>query len=99
MKALIITILMIASTSAFANIPVQNINHTTIMTKDSMFVLDKKAGTFWKVQTTCDLPIKNSSNIRFVTNNRIIKKGTQVTFLIDTRSNKHQCAVQSVSAL
>lgn len=93
----LIAILMLISTSAFANIPINNINHTTIMTKDSMIVLDKRAGEFWKVQTGCDLPIKMDSNVRFVSNSRIIKKGTQVTFIIDTKRNKHTCSIQKVS--
>lgn len=99
MKYLIVA-LMFISTSAFANnIPIKNINHTTIMTKDAMIVLDKRAGKFWKVETSCDLPITVDSKVRFVSDARIIRKGTKVTFLIDTERNKHQCSVQKVSTV
>jgi hypothetical protein len=90
-------ILMFVSTTALANVPVRNINNTTIMTKDSMIVLDKRAGSFWKVETSCDLPITADSEVRFLTNERVIRKGSRVTFVIDSKENKHQCSVQSVA--
>ena len=94
----LITLIMFVSASAFANnIPIKNINHTTIMTKDAMIVLDKRAGEFWKVQTGCELPIKMDSNVRFVSDSRVIRKGTKVTFIIDTKRNKHTCSIQKVS--
>lgn len=96
MKYILIA-LMLVSTSAFANIPIRSINHTTIMTKDAMIVLDKKAGKFWKVETSCDLPITVESNVRFISDSRVIRKGTEVTFLIDSKRNKHKCAVQKIS--
>lgn len=95
----LIALFMFASASAFANIPVHNINHTTIMTKDSMFILDKRAGKFWKVETGCELPINLDSKVKFVSNSRVIKEGTQVTFVIDNLRNKHRCAVQKVSSI
>ena len=97
MNKLLFVLALAFSSTAFANIPAHNINHTTIMTKDSMIVLDKRAGTFWKVQTGCELPIKTDSNVRFVSHSRVIKKGTEVTFIIDTNRNKHRCSVQKVS--
>jgi hypothetical protein len=98
MKYLIAALIFI-STSAFANIPIQNIDHTTIMTKDTMFVLDKRAGKFWKVETGCELPIDINSNVKFVSSSRIIKEGTQVTFVIDTLRNKHRCSIQKISSI
>lgn len=98
MKYILIA-LIFASSSAFANIPAHNINHTTIMTKDAMIVLDKKSGKFWKVQTSCDLPINADSNVRFVLKTRAIKEGSQLTFMIDERRNKHTCSVQKISLL
>lgn len=95
----LIALLAFASSAAFANIPVHNINHTTVMTKDAMIVLDKRAGKFWKVETSCDLPIDVNSNVKFVSSSRIIKEGTQVTFFIDTQRNKHRCSIQKVSSI
>ena len=90
-------IFMFVSTSAFANIPIRDINHTTIMTKDALIVLDRRAGTFWKVETSCDLPLTVDSNVRFMSDARVIRKGTEVTFLIDSKRNKHKCSVEKVS--
>lgn len=90
-------IFVFVSTSAFANIPIRDINHTTIMTKDALIVLDRRAGTFWKVETSCDLPLTVDSNVRFMSDARVIKKGTEVTFLIDSKRNKHKCSVEKVS--
>lgn len=98
MKTLLAILLFVASSTALANtLPIQKISHTTIMTRDSMIVLDKRAGTFWKVKTGCELPIKMDSNVRFISNSRVIRKGTEVTFLIDTKENKHTCSVQKIS--
>lgn len=97
MKVLLFIVSLLASASVFANIPVHNLKHTTLMTKDSMFVLDKRAGNFWKVETSCELPIQPNSKIRFVSNSRVIKEGTQITFMIDTLKNKHKCDIQKVS--
>ena len=95
----LIALFMFVSASAFANIPIQNIDHTTVITKDAMFVLDKRAGKFWKVETTCDLPINMDSNVKFTSNARVIREGTQVTFVIDNLRNKHRCAIQKVSSI
>lgn len=99
MKTLIALVALVLSTTAFANIPAHNIDHTTIMTKDSMIILDKRAGKFWKVETGCNLPIDNDSKVRFVTHSRIIKEGTAVTFTINKTSDKHRCSIQKVSKL
>jgi len=95
----LIAVLAFVSSAAFANIPVHSINNTTIMTKDAMIVLDKRAGKFWKVETSCDLPINVNSNVKFVSNSRVIKEGTQVTFVIDTTRNKHRCSIQKISSI
>ena len=67
------------------------------MTKDAMIVLDKRAGEFWKVQTNCDLPIKMDSSVKFVSKSRVIRKGAEVTFIIDTKRNAHTCSIQKIS--
>jgi len=90
-------ILMFVSTTALANVPARNINNTTIMTKDAMIVLDKRAGAFWKVETSCDLPITSDSKVRFTTNERVIREGSKVTFVIDSKENTHKCSVKSVA--
>lgn len=95
----LIALFMFVSASAFANIPVQNIDHTTVVTKDAMIILDKRAGKFWKVETGCNLPINVDSNVRFVSSSRIIKEGTQVTFVIDSLRNKHNCSIQKISSI
>lgn len=99
MKTLIALVMLTLSTAAFANIPAHNVNHTTIMTKDSMIILDKRAGKFWKVETGCNLPIDNNSKVRFATNSRIIKEGTAITFTINEAADKHRCSIQKVSKL
>lgn len=99
MKTLIALVMLTLSTVAFANIPAHNVNHTTIMTKDSMIILDKRAGKFWKVETGCNLPIDNNSKVRFATNSRIIKEGTAITFTINETADKHRCSIQKVSKL
>lgn len=91
-------ILMFMSAGAFANVPINKIDHNTIMTKDSMIILDKKESTFWKVETSCKLPITGESNVRFISHSRVIRKGSDLTFIIDSdRKNPHKCQVRTVA--
>lgn len=95
--------LLLFPTLAFANeVPVKNIDHTTVMTKDAMIILDKRAGKFWKTDLNCTLPIDSDSKVSFQTVHRTIKEGSELTFIIgskQSRENKHNCKVISLASL
>ena len=86
---------LLFSTSVFADVPVHITKNTTLMTKTGMIVYDKRQGDYWKIETACNLPIEQNSDVRFVTKARTFKKGTRVIFFID--DNRHTCKVEKVS--
>ena len=89
---------MFLSTTAMANGPMRSINENTIVTKDSMIVLDKRERTFWKLEYDCVLPISTESNVKFLTNERMLRKGSKVSFKIDDQ-DPHKCLIVKVSSL
>ena len=89
---------MFLSTAAMANVPMRSIDETTIVTKDSMIVLDKRERTFWKLDYNCKLPISTESNVKFLTNERMLRKGSKVSFKIDDK-DPHKCLIVKVSSL
>ena len=94
--------LLLLPSMAFANeVNIKYIDHTTVMTKDSMIILDKKAGKFWKTDLNCVLPIDTDSKISFKTVHRTIKEGSELTFIIGTpkKDNHHNCKVSRLASL
>lgn len=89
-------------TFAEANIPIKNIDHTTVMTKDAMIILDKRAGKFWKTDLSCVLPISSDSKVSFQTVHRTIKEGSEITFVIGDnpkRQDRLNCKVIRLASL
>jgi hypothetical protein len=93
--------LLIVPSLAFADeVNIRNIDHTTIMTKDAMVILDKKAGKFWNASLDCNLPITTDSKVNFKTDTRTIKKGSELTFIIGSKQkDTHLCRVTTLAAL
>jgi len=94
--------LLLLPSMAFANeVNIKHIDHTTVMTKDSMIILDKKAGKFWKTDLNCVLPINTDSKVSFKTAHRTIKEGSELTFIIGDlkRDNHHNCKVSRLASL
>lgn len=93
--------LLIVPSLAFADeVNIRNIDHTTIMTKDAMIILDKKAGKFWNANLDCELPITTDSKVNFKTATRTIKKGSELTFIIGSKQkDEHLCRVITLAAL
>lgn len=93
--------LLIVPSLAFADeVNIRNIDHTTIMTKDAMVILDRKAGKFWNANLDCELPITTDSKVNFKTATRTIKKGSELTFIIGSKQkNEHLCRVTTLAAL
>jgi len=91
--------LLLLPSMAFANeVNIKHIDHTTVMTKDSMIILDKKAGKFWKTDLNCVLPINTDSKVSFKTVHRTIKEGSELTFIIG-KDNHHNCKVSRLASL
>jgi len=91
--------LLLLPSMAFANeVNIKYIDHTTVMTKDSMIILDKKAGKFWKTDLNCVLPINTDSKVSFKTVHRTIKEGSELTFIIG-KDNHHNCKVSRLASL
>ena len=92
--------LLIFPTMAFADVSIKHIDHTTVMTKDSMVILDKTNSIFWKADLDCVLPIDSDSNVKFSTVGRKIKKDSEITFFIETdKPLKKRCSVKTIAAL
>lgn len=93
--------LLIVPSLAFADeVNIRHIDHTTIMTKDTMVILDKTAGKFWNANLDCKLPITTDSKVNFKTDSRTIKEGSELTFIIGSKQkDKHQCRVTTLAAL
>lgn len=86
---------LLFSTSAFADIPVNITKNTTLMTKTGMIVYDKRQGDYWKIETACNLPIEQNSDVRFATKARTFKEGTRVVFFIN--DDRHTCKVAKIT--
>jgi len=100
MYKLLATLFLIPSFAFASEINVRNIDHTTIMTKDAMVILDKRAGKFWNANLDCKLPITSDSRVNFQTATRTIKEGSELTFIIGSKQkDKHLCRVTTLAAL
>lgn len=94
------TFLLVPSLAYAGEINVRNIDHTTVMTKDSMIILDKREGKFWKTDLNCQLPLDTDSKVSFKTAARTIKEGSELTFIIGSKpKDKHNCKVVSLASL
>lgn len=92
--------LLLLPTIAYADVSIKHIDHTTVMTKDSMVILDKTNSIFWKADLDCVLPIDSDSNVKFSTVGRKIKKDSEITFIIETdKPFKKRCSVKTIAAL
>ena len=93
--------LLIVPSLAFADeVNIRHMDHTTIMTKDAMVILDKRGGKFWNANLDCKLPITTDSKVNFKTDSRIIKEGSELTFIIGSkRKEEHLCRVTTLAAL
>ena len=99
--AALIIFLTLPSAVFAEEVKVTNIDHTTVMTKDAMIILDKRAGKFWKTEFNCSLPINANSKVSFKTVHRTIKEGSEITFIIGDlkKDNQHNCKVLRLASL